>query len=334
MKTAQALKENEIRPEDVFGAFLELSARDAAKFFDPAGFESVSCPGCSSSKPASSFKKHGFQYNDCAGCGSVYVSPRPTLAELNRYYATSESQRFWAENVLKKTGEKRKEAIMLPNIERIKGILSERNFSPERILDIGSANGIFLTEWKKQFPQATLLGIEPGRESAQMCRSLGIEVYENSVEMQADQGGVQGDLVTCFEVIEHVQDPARFVKALQSVTAPGGMCIISCLGADGFDIQVMWEKSRSLMPPYHLNFLSCEGMKSVFSKAGFKDVSIFTPGRLDVDIVLQSMKRGESPELSRFEKLLLRKGEDTLKAFQKFLAENCLSSHVWIVCRN
>ena len=331
--SAGAIKEEEIRPDDLFGEFVRLSSEDAENFFDKSKFVGAPCPGCGGSAAKSHFIKHSFRYNHCADCGSIYVSPRPDATELLRYYATSESQRFWSEAILKKTGEKRKESIMLPNISRIEGILAEFGYAPERVLDVGSANGTFLTEWKKRHEEVELFGIEPGRESAQQCRDLGITVYEDFVEGAADKGEAQGDLVTCFEVIEHVQDPDRFAAAICKVTAPGGMAVMSCLGADGFDIQLLWEESRSLMPPYHLNFLSKQGMETLFSKAGFTSVKIFTPGRLDVQIVQKSIERGVSPGLSRFEELLLSRGEETLQAFQKFLAENCLSSHVWIVCR-
>ncbi len=326
------IKEDEIRPEDIFNEFMNLSAADAEGFFDKSKFVEVSCSGCGFDSVQSSFVKYSFRYNHCAGCGSIYVSPRPDLSELTRYYSVSKSQKFWSEKILKKTGEKRKESIMLPNITRIEEILAGAGRNPKRILDIGAANGTFLSEWKKRHSKAELYGIEPCKESAQQCEALGINVYEGSVEDEAEKGSVCGDLVTCFEVIEHVQDPEIFAKAIYKVTASKGMAIMSCLGADGFDIQLLWEKSRSLMPPYHLNFLSQKGMQGLFSKAGFERVEIFTPGRLDVQIVQKSIERGISPELSRFEKLLLSRGEDTLQEFQQFLAKNCLSSHVWIVC--
>ena len=332
MKSTFTIDEEEIRPEDIFNKFMSLSAKDAENFFDKSKFVEISCVGCGSDKKESYFEKHSFRYNHCAKCGSVYVSPRPDLSELTRYYSISDSQKFWSENILKKTGEKRKETIMLPNITRIEEILEHNDRDPKRVLDIGSANGAFLTEWKKRHADAELYGIEPGQDSAQKCRDLGIITYENSVENEAVNGQVFGDLVTCFEVVEHVQDPDLFAKSVYNVTATNGMAIMSCLGADGFDIQILWEKSRSLMPPYHLNFLSQHGMKELFSNAGFDKVEIFTPGRLDVQIVEKSIERGIAPDLSRFEKLLLSRGEKTRQAFQQFLAEHCLSSHVWIVC--
>ncbi len=327
-----SIKEDEIRPEDIFNEFMDLSAKDAQGFFDKSKFVEIACPACNSEGIESCFEKHSFCYNHCDKCGSIYVSPRPDLSELIRYYSVSDSQKFWSDNILKKTGDKRKEVIMLPNITRIEGILERDNRNPKRVLDVGSANGAFLTEWKKRHLDAELYGVEPGKESAQQCRDLGITTYENSVENEAGNNSVSGDLVTCFEVVEHVQDPELFAKAIYDVTASGGVAVMSCLGADGFDIQLLWEKSRSLMPPYHLNFLSQNGMVELFSKAGFDRVEIFTPGRLDVQIVEKSIERGITPDLSRFEKLLLSKGENVLQAFQKFLADHCLSSHVWIIC--
>lgn len=333
MSVAAEIKEEEIRPDELFSKFMDLSAQDAQNFFSKNEFIDVACPACSGSDMADSFEKFGFRYTHCANCGSVCASPRPTPEALLRYYAESESQRFWCEEILKHTGEKRKQSITLPAMERVHNIMKDMvQKEPKRVLDVGAANGTFLLEWKKRHEAAELIAIEPGGEAAQKCRDQGIKVFESFVEDEAERGEAQGDLVTCFEVLEHVQNPERFTKALYNVTAPGGVAIISCLGVDGFDIQLLWEKSRSIMPPYHLNFLSKKGMETIFSTAGFDKVEILTPGRLDVQIVEKSIERGIVPELSRFEKLLLSRGEETLQAFQKFLAEHALSSHVWIVC--
>jgi len=328
------ITEDEIRPDDVFEAFLSLCAEDAESFFRADDFMDVACPGCASADVEDHFVKHAFKYNHCGSCGSLYVSPRPTPAAMERYYRDSKSQLFWFEEVLKKTGKQRKAKIMLPNVNRVGGILESLGAKPACALDVGSANGAFLTEWQKQHPDTKLLGIEPGPESAQKCRDLGITVFEGMVEDEAAKPEVEGDLVTCFEVIEHVQNMDRFAKAMYDVTAKDGVAILSGLGADGFDIQILWEKSRSLMPPHHLNFLSIKGMKTLFSKVGFKKVDVITPGRLDVQIVKKSIERGVVPtRMSHFEKLLLSKDQEVLDALQKFLADNKLSSHVWLICQ-
>lgn len=333
VQTSTKIKEEEIRPDELFSEFLRLSAEDAEGFFDKSKFVNVPCPACETPDTQNGFKKHSFQYGQCVDCGTIYTSPRPDKSELLRYYAESESQKYWINTILKQTGEKRQAQIMQPNIERIEHILQEQNRTPKRVLDVGASGGAFLSAWKARHNEAELIGIEPGEDAAAKCRENGITVFEDFVENAAGQDGAQGDLVTCFEVLEHVQEPLTFARALCDVTAPGGMAVITCLGADGFDIQILWEKSRSISPPYHLNFLSKSGMETLFSKAGFDEVEIRTPGRLDVEIVEKSIERGIEAELSRFEKLILSRDEDTKAAFQKFLAEYGLSSHVWIIAK-
>lgn len=333
MKTAVQIKEDDIRPDDLFAEFMRLSAEDAQNFFDKSQFVKVSCPGCGADNPSKQgFDKFSFHYDHCGNCGTLYVNKRPNPSELLRYYAQSDSQRFWVEEILKQTGDKRKEQIMLPNVERIEQLLQELNKTPHSVLDVGCSNGIFLREWKKRHDNAQLLGIEPGEEAAAKARAAGIEIFEGFVEDEAEKEEAVADLVTCFEVLEHVQEPVTFAQSLCKVTKPGGTAVVTCLGADGFDIQLLWEKARAIMPPYHLNFLSVQGMKTMFSQAGFDKVSVRTPGRLDVSIVEKFLDQGGEAELSRFEKLMLSKDENIKKVFQQFLAEHGLSSHVWIIC--
>ena len=329
------IKETEIRPEALFSRFTDLSRKDALTFFKSDSFGEVVCPGChSNAVTEDGFTKDSFTYKNCAACGSLYASPRPNAAEMQRFYSESPSQKFWADEVLKQTGQKRRQTITLPSLERVDSIVNhELNSKHKTILDVGAANGAFLKGWKDRHPEAELLAIEPGGEGAQRCRDLGIKVFEGMLENEAFKPDAVADIVTCFEVLEHVQNPEQFARGMFEVTAPGGVAVMSCLGADGFDIQVLWEKSRAIHPPYHLNFLSKIGFERLFTKVGFDEVKIFSPGRLDVEFVGNSIQRGDSPLLSRFEKLLISRSAETLIEFQEFLAKNQLSSHVWIVGR-
>ncbi len=332
VQTATVIKEEEIRPDDLFSEFLRLAAADAEGFFDRSQFVAIPCPACGEPGAGNGFEKFSFEYGQCKNCGTLYASPRPNPAELLRYYAQSKSQKYWLDTILRQTGEKREQSILRPNLERIEKLLIERNRVPKRALDVGASGGAFLSALSEKYPEAALVAIEPGQAAAEKCRVRNITVYEDFVENAAGKEGAQGDLVTCFEVFEHVQNPLKFAKALCDVTSPGGMAVITCLGADGFDIQLLWDKSRAIMPPFHLNFLSKQGMETLFAKAGFDKVEVLTPGRLDVEIVCKSIQRGVVPDnISRFEQLLLSKNEETLAKFQKFLAAEGLSSHVWIL---
>src|SRR5262249_33496425 len=137
----------------------------------------------------------------------------------------------------------------------------------------------------------------------------------------------------CFEVLEHVFDPLAFVQAMAALLKPGGHVLLSSLGADGFDIQVLWERSKSVSPPHHLNFMSVAGFERLFSREGLTGVRALTPGRLDVDIVRNGVAADPGVLDNRFLELLLSRGPDVLDAFQRFLADNRLSSHVWVLAQ-
>jgi SAM-dependent methyltransferase len=143
------------------------------------------------------------------------------------------------------------------------------------------------------------------------------------------------DLVTCFEVIEHVHAPVDFVRALLALAKPGGYVLVTGLGTEGFDIQILWERSKSISPPHHLNFLSVEGYERLFARVGFVEIEVRTPGRLDLDIVRNAWLADPSVlNGDRFVRLLLRKRDAAVhERFQQFLAENHLSSHVRVLAR-
>ena len=76
--------------------------------------------------------------------------------------------------------------------------------------------------------------------------------------------------------------------------------------------------------PYHLNFLSKHGIRNLFKSVGFRKCEIRTPGRLDVEIVANALKRGENVQLSKFESQLLNSDQETRDSFQKIFGRKRL----------
>jgi hypothetical protein len=82
------------------------------------------------------------------------------------------------------------------------------------------------------------------------------------------------------------------------------------LDVEGFDIQVLRERSISVSPPYHLNFVSCKGFETLLRHAGFDGVELSTPGVLGVDIVYNSfLADANFASANRFAHSLLSRGE-------------------------
>ncbi|QQR81402.1 MAG: class I SAM-dependent methyltransferase [Deltaproteobacteria bacterium] len=213
---------------------------------------------------------------------------------------------------------------------RLSELCFKQGFSINRLIDVGAGYGIFLDEWRKSFPNTSLLAVEPSASLANECRTKGFEIAEDIVENVIGYDD-SADLVTCFEVLEHTYSPLNFLFALKKLARPGGLVFISTLGIDGFDLQMLWEKSTQISPPHHINFISINGFKDLFQRAGLVDIKILTPGQLDVDIV-RNLARRDASLLSnnRFLYNLLNDDQKSSE-FQKFLSENLLSSHVWIL---
>ena len=157
-------------------------------------------------------------------------------------------------------------------------------------------------------------------------------MVENIVENVTEYEG-SADLVTCFEVLEHTHSPFDFVRRLRGLTRAGGYVCVSTLCVDGFDLQMLWEKSTQISPPHHINFLSVRGFERLFARAGPEDIIITTPGQPDVDIVRNAADRDPAiPAGHRFLQSVLAQ-DSTPARFQEFLSANQLSSHVWITAR-
>ena len=329
-RTGNSMKEHEIRPADLFAKYLDLCAADALTYFSSSPKEDIPCPACGSDNLKPTFEKWGFGYVVCGNCGTLYQSPRPPVDDFVRFYQESPSSIYWAKTFFPAVAEARRARLFRPKVKEIAQLCKDEGFFPDVLADIGAGYGLFLEEWRKSFPETELIAVEPNPTLAEVCRSKNFDVAECFAERAAHLNG-QVDLVVALEVIEHVHDLLSFCFALRDLLRQGGKILLTGLTVDGFDIQVLWEESKSISPPHHINFVSILGFEHLFDRAGFSKIRIFTPGKLDVDIVRNTVA-GNSGILGgqRFLSHLLGRSEVVLQAFQKFLSEHQLSSHCWI----
>ena len=324
------MKESDIRPEALLRRYLELSEQDAELCFVNTPRLKIPCVSCGSERLVGEFKKNGFAYSSCQDCGTLFQSPRPPIAAFEAFYRDSVSSRYWAEEFFPAVAEARREKIFRPRVERLADLCRTKNISVERLIDVGAGYGIFLDEWRKANPSTQVLAVDPSESLAVECRSKGFEVVEDIAENVSGYNN-HADLVVCFEVLEHVYDPLAFVQTLSRLVKPGGYVFVSTLCVDGFDIQMLWDKSNSIFPPHHINFLSVAGFEYLFARAGLVEVDVTTPGQLDVDIVCNAVRR--EPDLMNGQRFLRRvvTNQNIAVNFQEFLAANRLSSHAWVI---
>jgi len=325
------MKEEDIRKRNIFSQYLKLVEKDSCKIFaDKRKFLEIDCPACGSKKFKFQFEKLGFIYVLCEDCGTLFVNPRPSSEDLNEFYIQSESTFFWVEKFFKPVAEVRRKKIFQPRAEFInKRILLN---SPKVVGDIGAGFGIFLEELAKFWPSARMIAIEPSLEMVEICKTKGLEVIPSIAE-NIDGWNNQFDLLTVFEVFEHLYNPNEFLEKVWNLLRPGGYLFLTTLNGQGFDIQTLWEKSKSVTPPHHLNFFNPTSITYLLQSKGFVVEEVSTPGQLDWDIV-EGMYMEEGVKPGRFWEMVAEKA--TLGAkdkLQTWISENGFSSHMRILAR-
>jgi SAM-dependent methyltransferase len=332
--SSTAMRESDIRPKPLLDEFFARLKRDADRLAAKhAAFVGVPCVFCADPHSHLAFEKHGFAYRRCASCGSLFVSPRPDNAALIEYTENSEAVAFWSTHFYRETAAARRERMFRPRAAATVDVARTHGLSGVvRAADVGAGYGLFLQELAATAPDWELTAIEPDPRLAAVCREHGFATDERWVEQIAD-GELAADLVTAFEVIEHVYDPSAFLSACRRLLKPGGVALVTTLTISGFDLQVLGEQSRSITPPQHLNFPSVSSIPLLAARTGFQVIDVSTPGELDVDIVRNVF--AERPDAVRdgFARQIVTAPEETRRAFQAFLREHRMSSHLRCVLR-
>lgn len=328
------MKEEEIRPESLFNDYLALAENDVKTFFLSSPFRYVPCPACGATERSFRFRKMGFDYEECNACGTLYVNPRPPLEAFQRYYSDSPSVNFWATHFYRETEEARRIKLVRPKAAMVVAKIETmgKPGAGSVILDIGSGYGVLCEELIRILPaRCTVAGIEPSLALAKVCREKGITTIQKQME-DVDPADLPGGAVVAaisFELLEHLHDPATFLNACHRVLPKGALLILTTLSWAGFDLQVLRERSKSIHPPHHINFLTPDSVRLLLERHGFECCEVTTPGKLDVDIAAKQT----TDVKDCFIRSILSSDTATREAFQAVLASTGLSSHMMVVAR-
>lgn len=322
------MKEDEIRKREVFNSYLKMVEKDVRDFFDFNSFEETACPACSGERHRPEFIKSGFRYVSCIDCATLFVNPRPQFHVLNDFYSKSPSTGYWVNEFFKPVAEARREKIFRPRAEYVSGLIGKSNGL--LIGDIGAGFGLFLEEMRRIMPSNRYVAIEPSLEMTDICRGKGFETECAAMEEMSGREGCF-DFLTVFELLEHLHNPCFFLQKAHALLKPKGRVLLTTLSAKGFDILLLWEKSKSVSPPHHLNFFNPRSVRILAEKAGFNVFEIDTPGQLDWDIV-EGMILNEGTDIGKFWNLLAREaGNEAKDKLQAWISSNNLSSHMRIL---
>lgn len=330
----ERLSESELCPDHLLAEQEAAFARDIARLHARASeFVAVECPACGSAERRCTFRKYGFDFQECLACATIYMSPRPSEGVMANYYANSENYAIWASRIFPESETTRRAKIHEPWFARVVEYCERYAVPTGTLVEVGPGFGTFCAVATQSGKFRRVIAVEPTPQLAAACRARGVTVVEKRIE---DVGAElpPADVLCAFEVIEHLFDPARFVADCARIVAPGGLLVLSCPNGLGFDITTLREKALAV-DAEHVNLFNPGSLGGLVRRAGFEVVEATTPGRLDAEFVRTAALKGEiNLDAEPFLKRVLVDEWDRLGwEFQKFLAANGLSSHMWLVAR-
>jgi SAM-dependent methyltransferase len=163
----------------------------------------------------------------CPRCGLAFQDPQPSEVELERsYYHDPEFSRLLMgplrEFTLRRAREKL--ALLGPTGAVRPGA---------RLLDVGSSSGAWLEVAHAEGMAAT--GVELGETTGRAALDRGLDVRVGTLgDCFPDGSGERFDLITFWDVLEHLRDPRLELLAAARLLAPGGLVAATFPNLDGW----------------------------------------------------------------------------------------------------
>jgi len=96
----------------------------------------------------------------------------------------------------------------------------------DSILDIGTADGLMLSDIKKKFSWINCVGIESSKELINYCKDPNIKIIEGNAYLLPFENNLF-DIIIAAAIIEHLKEPKKMLDESWRVLKNGGLLIIT-----------------------------------------------------------------------------------------------------------
>lgn len=228
-----------------------------------AGNKHTSCIVCGSSniQPLKGYEVHTMV--KCADCCMVFIQKIPTLQDLENHY---------------KNYSYNKEVFVSPvTIKRYNELLDE--FEKYRqtgaMLDVGCGVGLFLAVAKQRGWE--VYGTEYSEKAVSICEEKGISMKLGKLDASAFRGK-QFDIVTSFEVIEHINNPNEELTEINKLLRKGGLFYCTTPNFNSLGRYYTGAHYNIISYPEHLSYYTPYSINFLARKHGFKPLATLTTG--------------------------------------------------------
>lgn len=201
---------------------------------------------------------------ECVECSLVYQNPRPTTAEIGVHYPAQYDS--YVDHTHKKNSWLIQKAIDYGFWKRSRFVT--RHKKEGTLLDIGCAAGSFLLGIQKH-GNWRVRGVELSEEVALLARErYQLDVFAGELEDAAfpDQSF---DVVTMWDVLEHLHDPDRGLHEIYRILKPGGLLVIRVPNLASWDAKLFGKYWAGFDAPRHLYVYTPQTLSKQLEQAGF-----------------------------------------------------------------
>ena len=130
------------------------------------------------------------------------------------------------------------------------------------VLDIGCGRGHFAA----YIPQAHYTGLEPQLRVDLSTAYRSITIHSQETTAHAETHRAFYDAVCAFQVLEHVADPANFIRAALTCLKPDGLLIVGVPSTESYLSQLVNFSLNA--PPHHVTWWTDQALCSLASQFG------------------------------------------------------------------
>ncbi len=209
-----------------------------------------------------------FQIMRCRECGLLFLNPRPTLAEIGRYYCYGAYRQEFAPAVedepswLRRWNRRYSLNKLCRFVEKVK---------PEggRLLDVGCGTGNFLAQMQKRGAWE-VYGLDTSQKAVEYAkRRLQLPVFCGVLE-NANHSSASFDAVTLWNVLEHLHNPLQTLSEVRRILRPDGVLALSVPNGGCLDACLFGSHWIGLDPPRHLYTFTRKTLAQLLERTGFR----------------------------------------------------------------
>ena len=238
------------------------------------------CPICGANQQLlhSLDKANGYNRYHCQQCDVIFSDPMQNPGV--EWYQASDVYR-----------ERRERSTPIPlsvirKDWRFKTFMDLGYARSKSILDLGCGTGIFM-KIAQDDGGYTIEGVESDPIAVETAEELyGVDTIriDTAESFVSSNDQRQYDIITMFDVLEHLDNPLQIIRDLKTRLSPQGLVIIT---VPGHRRQPTWFAPETDLPPHHLTLWSSASLRRCFQEAEYDVVDIIRSPLWSGDLVNQ-----------------------------------------------